>query len=136
MQRSPGCLTRDGLHAWGTSLLLALAEPVIVEAQPIDISATLGLVLSSEEAASPDELMRCADLALDRARREKRALAIYEEALKPAARDQLSLLGELRHAVEHDELRLYYQPKIELAHRIASPVPKCCCAGSIRHEAC
>ena len=35
---------REGLHAWGTSLLLALGEPVIVEAQPIDISATLGLV--------------------------------------------------------------------------------------------
>jgi diguanylate cyclase (GGDEF)-like protein len=103
-----------GLHAWGTSLLLALGEPVIVEAQPIDISATLGLVLSGEDAASPDDLMRCADLALDRARQEKRALAVYEVTLKPAARDQLSLLGELRHAVEHDELRLYYQPKIEL----------------------
>ncbi|HEX3949552.1 MAG TPA: EAL domain-containing protein [Steroidobacteraceae bacterium] len=105
---------REDLHAWGTSLLLALAEPVIVEAQPIDISATLGLVLSAEPGASHDELMRCADLALDCARREKRALAIYQEALKPAARDQLSLLGELRHAVEHDELRLYFQPKIEL----------------------
>jgi len=59
-------------------------------------------------------LMRWADLALHCAHREKRALAIYQEALKPAARDQLSLLGELRRAVEHDELRLYFQPKIEL----------------------
>jgi len=66
------------------------------------------------ESRLADELMRCADLALEHARREKRALAIYEEALKPAARDQLSLLGELRHAVEHDELRLFFQPKIEL----------------------
>ncbi|HEV7358996.1 MAG TPA: EAL domain-containing protein [Steroidobacteraceae bacterium] len=106
--------SREGLHAWGTSLLLALAEPVIVEAQPIDISATLGLVLSADPGTSQDELMRCADLALDCARREKRALAIYQEALKPAARDQLSLLGELRRAVEHDELRLFFQPKIEL----------------------
>ena len=105
--------SREGLHAWGTSILLALAEPVIVEAQPIDISATLGLVLSAEPGTSHDELMRCADLALDCARREKRAFAIYQEALKPAARDQLSLLGELRRAVEHDELRLYFQPKIE-----------------------
>jgi diguanylate cyclase (GGDEF)-like protein len=105
---------RAGLHAWGTSLLLALGEPVVVEAQPIDISATLGLALSLG-ATSADELMRCADLALACARREKRALAIYAEALKPAARDQLSLLGELRHAVEHDELRLYFQPKIELS---------------------
>src|SRR5260370_38895819 len=58
--------------------------------------------------------MRCADLALEHARREKRALAVYEEALNPAARDELSLLGELRHAVDHAELRLFFQPKIEL----------------------
>jgi EAL domain-containing protein (putative c-di-GMP-specific phosphodiesterase class I) len=107
---------RDGgsLQAWGTSLVMALADPVFVEAQPIDITATLGLALAAEGAFSADEVMRCADLALERARREKRVLAIYEEALKPAARDQLSLLGELRHAVEHDELRLFFQPKIEL----------------------
>ena len=82
-----------GLQAWGTSLVMALADPVFVEAQPIDITATLGLALAADGAASTDELMRCADLALEHARREKRALAVYEEALKPAARDQLSLLG-------------------------------------------
>jgi diguanylate cyclase (GGDEF)-like protein len=109
-------LPDDGnLQAWGVSLVMALADPVFVEAQPIDITATLGLALAAEGAASADELMRCADLALERARREKRVLAVYEEALKPAARDQLSLLGELRHAVEHDELRLFFQPKMELA---------------------
>ena len=101
------------LQAWGTSLVMALSNPVFVEAQPIDITATLGLALAADGATSADELMRCADLALERARRDKRALTVYEEALKPAARDQLSLLGELRHAVEHDELRLFFQPKIE-----------------------
>jgi diguanylate cyclase len=94
--------------------VMALADPVFVEAQPIDITATLGLALAAAGGTSADELMRCADLALEHARREKRPLAIYKEALKPAALDQLSLLGELRHAVEHDELRLFFQPKIEL----------------------
>ena len=42
-------------------------------------------------------------------------MAIYDAARDVSARDQLSLLGELRHALEHDELRLFYQPKIELA---------------------
>ena len=111
---------RKSLQAWGTSLLAALGDPVYVEAQPIDIAATVGLAVAPEGATSADELMRCADLALERARREKRAIAIYEEALKPAARDQLSLLGELRHAVGHDELRMYFQPKIEFAtNRVA-----------------
>jgi diguanylate cyclase (GGDEF)-like protein len=102
------------LQAWGTSLVMALSEPVFVEAQPIDINATVGLALAAPDAPTADELLRCADLALEHARREKRALAAYHEAFKPAARDQLSLLGELRHAVERDELRLFFQPKIDL----------------------
>jgi EAL domain-containing protein (putative c-di-GMP-specific phosphodiesterase class I) len=104
----------QNLQAWGTSLLVALSDPVSVEAQPIDITATLGLALAPAGRSSADELMRCADLALERARREKRPLALYEESLNPAAPAQLSLLGELRRAVEHDELRLFFQPKIEL----------------------
>jgi EAL domain-containing protein (putative c-di-GMP-specific phosphodiesterase class I) len=80
----------------------------------------LGLAVSDEHTRSSDELMRCADLALDRARIDKRPFALYADALKPAARDQLSLLGELRHAVEHDELRLFFQPKIEInTNRVA-----------------
>ncbi len=102
------------LQSWGALLLAALADPVVVEAQPIDISATLGLALAGAGNDSADELMRCADLALECARREKRALVVYDVALQPAARDQLSLLGELRRAVELGEMRLYFQPKIEL----------------------
>ena len=104
----------DALQGWGTSLLVALAEPVMVETQPIDISATVGLALGGG-ADNAAELLRRADLAVERARREKHSLALYQNAVTPAAREQLSLLGELRHAVEHDELRLYYQPKIDLA---------------------
>jgi diguanylate cyclase (GGDEF)-like protein len=117
------------LQAWGTSLLLALSEPVFVEAQPIDISATIGLALACDSShargASPgdgaaDDLVRCADLALEQARREKRAMSIYEASLTPSARDQLSLLGELRRAVENDELRLFFQPKLEMStNRVA-----------------
>jgi diguanylate cyclase (GGDEF)-like protein len=103
------------LQAWGTSLLAALVEPVIVEAQPIDISATVGLALASSVQPDADDILRRADVAVGRARREKHALAIYQDSFQPAAREQLSLLGELRRAVEEDELRLYFQPKMELA---------------------
>ncbi len=105
----------DGARDWGVHLLTRLSEPIVVQSQPIDINATLGLALAPQDATLADELLRCADLALDRARRDKRACALYEPSLRPAARDQLSLLGELRSAVDHDELRLYFQPKIELS---------------------
>ncbi len=106
-------------ETWGRALLAAFSEPVVVENQPIDINTTVGLVVATSVPQgvppSPDELLRCAELALVRARRDKRDLCLYGESLRPAARDQLSLLGELRRAVDGDELRLHYQPKIELA---------------------
>lgn len=103
------------LQAWGTSLLVALAEPVIVEAQPIDVAATVGLALATRVRPEADDLLRRADVAVERARRERHSLTIYQDSFQPAAREQLSLLGELRRAIEEDELRLYFQPKIELA---------------------
>jgi diguanylate cyclase (GGDEF)-like protein len=103
------------LQAWGTSLLVALAEPVIVEAQPIDVAATVGLALAAGVRPEADDLLRRADVAVERARRERHSLTIYQDSFQPAAREQLSLLGELRRAIEEDELRLYFQPKIELA---------------------
>jgi diguanylate cyclase (GGDEF)-like protein len=103
------------LQGWGSRLLARLADPIIVETQPIDISATVGLALAPGDATEVAELLRCADLAMERARRDKRALAVYEPGLQPKARDQLSLLGELQRAVDRNELVLFFQPKIELA---------------------
>jgi diguanylate cyclase (GGDEF)-like protein len=108
------------LQSWGASLLGRLVDPVSVEDQLIDVSSTVGLAIAPADAARADELMRCADLALERARREKRALAVYEIALNTESRDQLSLLGELQHAVDNDELVMYFQPKMEFAtNRVA-----------------
>jgi diguanylate cyclase (GGDEF)-like protein len=103
------------LQAWGAALLARLSDPVVVDDQPIDVTMTLGLCLAPADAATADELLRCAELSLERARRDKVALLAYSPALQPTARDQLSLLGELRRALDAGELRLYFQPKIELA---------------------
>jgi diguanylate cyclase (GGDEF)-like protein len=103
------------LRPWGAALLARLSDPVIVDQQPIDVSMTLGLSIAPVDAVTADELLRCAELSLERARREKQPLLAYTPALQPTARDQLSLLGELQRAVDADELRLFFQPKIELA---------------------
>ena len=103
------------LQPWGAALLARLSDPVVVDAQPIDISMTLGLCIAPADAATADELLRCAELSLERARRDKQPLLAYSPALQPTARDQLSLLGELQRAIDADELRLFFQPKIELA---------------------
>lgn len=113
---------RDGgeLLTWGKSLLQRMSDPIVVDTQPIDIRATLGLAMAPADAVDSDELLRCAELAMERGRIEKNPIYVYRSALQPTTRDQLSLLGELQHAIDHDELRLFYQPKIQLStNRVA-----------------
>lgn len=100
--------------SWGAALLTGLSEPVFVETQPVDISVTVGLAISTGSAMTADDLLRRAELALEKARREKRPLTLYESQSAPSARDQLSLLGELRRALNDNELRLFFQPQIDL----------------------
>ncbi|MDE2304567.1 MAG: EAL domain-containing protein [Gammaproteobacteria bacterium] len=100
--------------AWAGTLASRFAEPAIVDDQPIDVSATIGVAVAPVDAATAEALLRCAELSIEHARRRKQAVAAYSTQLAPAARDQLSLLGELRRAIALDELRLYFQPKWSL----------------------
>ena len=105
---------------------------------PSTLAATIGLAVTSAPLGVRSPGLRqtvrltnscvAAELALDRARGEKKlAMAIYEAGVEArSARGQLSLLGELRHAVENNELQLYFQPKIELATQSRRRRRKCC----------
>jgi len=99
---------------WAAALLERFKDALLVQLQPIDVSMKVGVALAPEHAKGPEELMRCADLALERARFAKWPLAVYDPAFKPVPRDQLSLLSDLQRAVEEDHLRLFFQPKLDL----------------------
>jgi predicted signal transduction protein with EAL and GGDEF domain len=49
------------------------------------------------------------------AKRNKSGYTVYDPKFDTSQQEHLSLLSELRSAVEHGELRLYYQPKVTLA---------------------
>ena len=102
------------LEKWGTQLLERLSRPIEVSAQPIDINPVVGLALAPHDSDNADDLMRCADLAVERARRENAALRVYDTGLRVATREQLSLLGELQRAIDGHELALALQPKLSL----------------------
>ena len=58
--------------------------------------------------------MRCADLAMFRAKLAGERFAIYQEDLDGAA-NRMQLVDELRAAIEHRELVLHYQPQVDLS---------------------
>lgn len=100
--------------AFGTRILERLGAPVTISEQAIDVACAVGLATAPFDSNDADDLIRCADLALERARRDKSTLQAYCSGLQVATRDQLSLLGELDRAIAHDELVLAFQPKLSL----------------------
>jgi len=82
--------------------------------QAVDISASIGIALSPHHASDADTLLSRAEVAMYNAKRRREGPLVYDAALDAASTQTLSLLTELRHAVDHGELRLYLQPKLAL----------------------
>jgi len=95
-------------------ILDVLWKPFLVEELTITIEASMGISLYSEHCKDESELLHNADVAMQQAKRERSGYSLYAEDESTSSLDRLILFGELRHAIEHDELMLYYQPKVEI----------------------
>ncbi len=107
----------DAGLAQGVAARIAAAfeEPIQLDDQRVDLSAGLGIACWPEHAADADTLLSRAEVAMYVAKRRTAGAQLYDPSLDNASAQTLSLLSELRHAVENHELRLFLQPKIALA---------------------
>jgi diguanylate cyclase (GGDEF)-like protein/PAS domain S-box-containing protein len=97
------------------TLLGRLHAPFTIELQPVVIGASIGVVVAPDHGSDADTLMRRADVAMYAAKRNGSGLAMYRPEIDRNTPSRLSLIGELRHAIEAGELVLHYQPKLDLA---------------------
>jgi len=103
-------------------IIKALEEPIVVDLQPMDVAASIGIARFPEHGDDGNALMRAADVAMYTAKRNQSGFAIYDPGHDERRQEHLTLLGELRRAVESDQLVLHYQPKLDLAAGRASSV--------------
>jgi len=98
-------------------ILDTLNQPVHLDRHSLLIGASLGISLFPNDAQSTEQALRNADSALHKAKDEGRCTyAFYSQELTTYARQRMELVSALRHALEHDELRVYYQPIHNLAN--------------------
>jgi diguanylate cyclase (GGDEF)-like protein/PAS domain S-box-containing protein len=96
-------------------LLRSLETPFRLNDHELYIGASIGISLFPEDADSVEQVLRNADSALFKAKSSGReGYAFYEQELTDYARQRVELASSLRHALDNDELRVYYQPLHDL----------------------
>ncbi|HEX6460036.1 MAG TPA: bifunctional diguanylate cyclase/phosphodiesterase [Thermoleophilaceae bacterium] len=100
----------------------ALEERFSVSGATVDVEASIGIALHPEHAGDVATLLQRADIAMYKAKETHAGHTFYSEALDHGHPSQLSLLGELRQAIEREELILHYQPKAALGSGTVSHV--------------
>lgn len=92
-----------------------LREPVLLDSRQLFISASIGISLFPSDALDAQQMLRNADSALFKAKSDGReGYALYTEELTAHAQQRVELVGELRRAIEQEELRVFYQPVHDL----------------------
>ncbi|HUQ75841.1 MAG TPA: EAL domain-containing protein [Burkholderiales bacterium] len=90
-------------------------QAILVGQQALDVRASVGVAAFPLHGEDADTLLRHADAAMYAAKRANVGVAVYESRIHERREEELSMLSELRQAIDQGELRLVYQPKVELA---------------------
>lgn len=100
-------------------LATELARPYTLNGQTVHNTVSIGITTSRSNAyAAAGEMLRDADTAMYRAKREGRCrVAVFDQRMHTEAMTRLTLEADLHAAVERDEIQLHYQPIIELRSR-------------------
>jgi EAL domain-containing protein (putative c-di-GMP-specific phosphodiesterase class I)/GGDEF domain-containing protein len=131
--RAMDVIVRTELHAFAVILpelttqaqvQLAAAKVAQILEHPLAVSGTvmranflIGAVWSPAHGHVPDELIRCADIAVEAARREERAVVLFDDRMLAAARHEAMIEKEFMLAMENGQLAIHVQPQVDLTTR-------------------
>ncbi|MFM8766810.1 MAG: putative bifunctional diguanylate cyclase/phosphodiesterase, partial [Rubrivivax sp.] len=96
-------------------VLASLERPLTLDDQTIDASGSFGLTVAPDHGHDAGLLLSRAEIAMYAAKERRLGVRIYEPSLDSSSEYSLSLLTELRTAVDNHQLQLYLQPKVRLA---------------------
>ena len=96
-------------------VLEVLGEPYREGDLAIDVAPVVGIALHPAHGTQASVLLQRAEVALFEALRSEEPVMVYDPAADPHRPERLSLMSDLREALEQDQLRLHYQPKLNLA---------------------
>jgi diguanylate cyclase (GGDEF)-like protein len=97
------------------NILQEIEAPLLVGGHKLFISGSMGIAMFPQHGDNVQVLLKNADVAMYAAKRVGTNLEFYDNNQEVFTRDNLALTHDLREAIDHDQLELYYQPKYDIA---------------------
>jgi diguanylate cyclase len=91
-----------------------IAEPILLRGLRVHVESSTGIALVDADV-EVDELIRRADVAMYRAKRDDARVQMYSRSIDRGDRDRLQLLDDLRTALTDDQITVALQPIVEIA---------------------
>jgi diguanylate cyclase (GGDEF)-like protein len=98
-------------------VLEELQRPIAVESLQLDVSGSIGIALYPAHSRDVEALLRRADVAMYAAKESGSGYEVYNPSLDRHSPSRLTLIAQVRPAIENHEFELYYQPKVRVADR-------------------
>ncbi len=94
-----------------------IATPFVIDGHTISIGTSIGIAILQQDMRKPDEVLRCADLAMFRVKNEEKgSFRFFEPSMDAEHLRRRKLEADLRQALQNNEFILHYQPIISAAN--------------------
>ncbi|MDO6564499.1 bifunctional diguanylate cyclase/phosphodiesterase [Amphritea sp. 1_MG-2023] len=97
-----------------------LHDAFLIEKVKLSTQANIGIVHYPNHGTDVDTLVQRASIALYMAQNSNKGSAVYDSSFDAHSPKQLTLMSELHHAIENQELELFYQPKVRTQDGVLS----------------
>jgi diguanylate cyclase (GGDEF)-like protein/PAS domain S-box-containing protein len=98
------------------NVMWSMSESFVIEGHPLRVLASVGISIYPDDGADIDTLLKNADAAMYHAKNSGRNnYQFFTEDMNARALEAMAMENRLRYALEHGELKLFYQPQVELA---------------------
>lgn len=107
----------DAAAGMAAAVLAMLDQPLLLGDSLVDLAGAIGVATWPDHAADAASLLTRTEVAMYEAKHRRIGVLVYDPAIDSDSAQTLSLLGEMRRALQRDELRLFLQPKLDVAGR-------------------
>jgi diguanylate cyclase (GGDEF)-like protein len=106
--------TEEAVIESANVLIQAIKKPFVINELELTVGGSMGIALYPNDGSSISSLMRCADVAMYQAKHSSKDHCLYNSDQDHYTFRRLSLMMDIRQAIDNNELVLHYQPIIDL----------------------